>query len=53
MALGGLVAIAMPVYFGIAFLIGGADWRLVLRSLKRRKKTADETVASPADQDQQ
>jgi putative peptidoglycan lipid II flippase len=43
----------MPVYFGIAFLIGGADWRLVRRSLKRRKKTADEAATASADPDQQ
>lgn len=53
LALGGLIAIAMPVYFGIAFLIGGADWRLVRRSLKRRKKTADEAATTSADPDQQ
>jgi putative peptidoglycan lipid II flippase len=37
-ALGGLVAIAMIVYFGIAFAIGGADIGLIRRNLKRKPK---------------
>mgnify|MGYP000179131070 CR=1 FL=1 len=53
LALGGLVVIAMPVYFGIAFLIGGADIGIIRRSLKRRKKTADEAATTPTDPDQQ
>ncbi|QLF69199.1 murein biosynthesis integral membrane protein MurJ [Peteryoungia desertarenae] len=39
MALGAVIAVAIPVYFGIAFLIGGADIGFVRRSLKRRPKT--------------
>lgn len=38
MALAGLIAIAMPVYFGIAFLIGGANIGMIRRSLKRKPK---------------
>lgn len=53
LALGGLIAIAMPVYFGIALLIGGADWRLVRRSLQRRKKTAGEAATTSPDPGQQ
>lgn len=39
LALFGLIAIAMPVYFGIAFLIGGADLGMIRRSLKRKPKS--------------
>jgi putative peptidoglycan lipid II flippase len=53
LALGGLIVIAMPVYFGIAFLIGGADYAMVRRSLTRRKKTADEAATTSTDPDQQ
>jgi putative peptidoglycan lipid II flippase len=53
LALGALVVVAMPVYFGIAFLIGGADIGMIRRSLKRRKKTADEVETTPPDPDQQ
>ncbi|GEO83641.1 MULTISPECIES: murein biosynthesis integral membrane protein MurJ [Alphaproteobacteria] len=37
-ALGGLVAIAMVTYFGIAFAIGGADLGMLRRNLKRKPK---------------
>lgn len=37
-ALGGLVAIAMVVYFGIAFAIGGADLGMLRRNLRRKPK---------------
>lgn len=37
-ALGGLVAIAMVVYFGIAFAIGGADIGMLRRNLRRKPK---------------
>lgn len=37
-ALGGLVAIAMVLYFGIAFAIGGADIGMLRRNLKRKPK---------------
>ena len=53
MSLGGLIAIAMPVYFGIAFLIGGADIGMVRRSLKRGKKSADDAATTLTDTDQQ
>lgn len=35
-ALGGLVGIAMIVYFGLAFAIGGADPGMIRRNLRRR-----------------
>ncbi|WP_454288420.1 murein biosynthesis integral membrane protein MurJ [Rhizobium arsenicireducens] len=37
-ALGGMVAIAMVVYFTIAFAIGGADIGMLRRNLKRKPK---------------
>lgn len=37
-ALGALVGIAMIVYFGIAFAIGGADLGMLRRNLKRKPK---------------
>ncbi|MBA3042616.1 MAG: murein biosynthesis integral membrane protein MurJ [Alphaproteobacteria bacterium] len=37
-ALGGLVAVAMVVYFSIAFAIGGADLGMLRRNLKRKPK---------------
>ena len=37
-ALGGLVAIAMVVYFGLAFAIGGADIGMLRRNLRRKPK---------------
>lgn len=37
-ALGGLVAIAMVVYFGVAFAIGGADIGMLRRNLRRKPK---------------
>ena len=37
-ALGGLVAIAMVVYFTIAFAIGGADIGMLRRNLRRKPK---------------
>lgn len=37
-ALGGLVAIAMVVYFSIAFAIGGADIGMLRRNLRRKPK---------------
>ncbi|MBU2328677.1 MAG: murein biosynthesis integral membrane protein MurJ, partial [Alphaproteobacteria bacterium] len=53
LALGALVVVAMPVYFGIAFLIGGADIGMIRRNLKRRKKAADEAETTPSAPDQQ
>lgn len=37
-ALGALVGVAMIVYFGIAFAIGGADLGMLRRNLKRKPK---------------
>ncbi len=37
-ALGGLVAVAMLVYFAIAFAIGGADLGMLRRNLKRKSR---------------
>lgn len=37
-ALGGLVAVAMVVYFAIAFAIGGADLGMLRRNLKRKPR---------------
>lgn len=37
-ALGGLVAVAMVVYFSIAFAIGGADLGMLRRNLKRKPR---------------
>ncbi len=37
-ALGGLVAVAMAVYFAIAFAIGGADLGMLRRNLKRKPR---------------
>ncbi len=37
-ALGGLVVVAMVVYFGLAFAIGGADLGMLRRNLKRKPK---------------
>ncbi len=37
-ALGGLVAVAMVVYFTIAFAIGGADLGMLRRNLKRKPR---------------
>lgn len=40
-ALFGLIGIAMIIYFGVAFLIGGADFGMIRRNLKRgRRATA-------------
>ena len=52
LALGGLIAIAMPVYFGIAFAIGGADLGMIRRNLKRKPKqaAAKDTMAGEGDQ---
>lgn len=36
-ALGGLIAAAMVVYFGLAFATGGADLGMVRRSIRRRR----------------
>ncbi len=36
--LGGLVVVAMVVYFGLAFAIGGADLGMLRRNLKRKPK---------------
>jgi len=38
-ALGVLIGIAMVVYFGVAFLIGGADLGMIRRNIKRKSKT--------------
>jgi putative peptidoglycan lipid II flippase len=38
-ALAVLIALAMVVYFSVAFLIGGADLGMIRRNLKRRPKT--------------
>jgi putative peptidoglycan lipid II flippase len=38
MALGLLIALAMVVYFSVAFLIGGADLGMIRRNLKRKAK---------------
>lgn len=40
LALGALVAIAMVVYFAVAFLIGGADLGMIRRNMKRKPKPA-------------
>ncbi|MBO0141108.1 murein biosynthesis integral membrane protein MurJ [Agrobacterium sp. Ap1] len=39
-ALGALIALAMVVYFGVAFLIGGADLGMIRRNLKRKPKAS-------------
>lgn len=39
-ALGVLIAIAMVVYFSVAFLIGGADLGMIRRNLKRKPKAS-------------
>lgn len=39
-ALGVLIALAMVVYFGVAFLIGGADLGMIRRNLKRKPKAS-------------
>ena len=38
-ALGCLVAMAMAIYFPVAFLLGGADRGMIRRNLKRKPKT--------------
>ncbi len=38
LALGALVAIAMVVYFAVAFLIGGANLGMIRRNMKRKPK---------------
>lgn len=40
-ALGALVALAMAVYFGVAFLIGGADLRMIRRNIGRKTAKPD------------
>jgi putative peptidoglycan lipid II flippase len=45
-ALGLLIAIAMVVYFAVAFLIGGADLGMIRRNLRRK---AGAEPAPPAD----
>ena len=37
-ALFGLIGIAMVIYFGVAFLIGGADFGMIRRNLKRGRR---------------
>lgn len=39
-ALGCLVALAMAIYFPVAFLLGGADRGMIRKSLKRKPKTS-------------
>ncbi len=39
LALCALVALAMAVYFSVAFLIGGADLGMIRRNMKRKAKT--------------
>jgi putative peptidoglycan lipid II flippase len=39
LALAVLIALAMVVYFGIAFLIGGADLGMIRRNIKRKPKS--------------
>lgn len=39
-ALGGLIAVAMAVYFGVAFAIGGANLGMLRRNLKRKPSAA-------------
>ncbi len=39
-ALGVLIALAMVVYFSVAFLIGGADLGMIRRNLKRKPKVS-------------
>lgn len=53
LALGGLIALAMPVYFGVAFAIGGADLGMIRRNLKRKPKSAGPTDAGTGAPDQQ
>ena len=38
LALGGLIALAVSIYFPVAFLIGGADIGMIRRNLKRRRR---------------
>jgi putative peptidoglycan lipid II flippase len=38
-ALAVMIALAMAVYFGVAFLIGGADLGMIRRNLKRKPRT--------------
>ena len=47
-ALAMLIALAMIVYFGLAFLTGGADQGMIKRNLKRRKQEK-ETPDAPTD----
>ncbi|KKX31824.1 murein biosynthesis integral membrane protein MurJ [Rhizobium sp. LC145] len=42
-ALGVLLALAMVVYFAVAFLIGGADIGMIRRNLKRKAKSQPES----------
>lgn len=47
-ALFGLIGIAMIIYFGVAFLTGGADFGMIRRNLKRNRRTP-----APSADDQQ
>ncbi|MDX3926612.1 MAG: murein biosynthesis integral membrane protein MurJ [Shinella sp.] len=47
MALGALVFLAMIVYFGVAFLIGGADLAMIRRNMRRRARTPEAGPSGP------
>lgn len=42
-ALGALIGLSMVIYFGVAFLIGGADLGMIRRNIKRKAKPAPES----------
>ncbi|MBB3976292.1 putative peptidoglycan lipid II flippase [Rhizobium azooxidifex] len=42
-ALGALIGLSMVIYFGVAFLIGGADLGMIRRNIKRKTKPAPES----------
>ncbi|MDI6837104.1 MAG: lipid II flippase MurJ, partial [Rhizobiaceae bacterium] len=45
-ALGALIAVAMVVYFGLAFAIGGADLGMIRRNLQRGARSSAESPES-------
>ena len=42
-ALGALIGLSMVIYFGVAFLIGGADLGMIRRNIRRKAKPAPES----------
>ncbi len=51
--IGALIAVAMVVYFSLAFLIGGADLGMIRRNLKRKPKAGAEAAAAKEDPESQ